>query len=79
MEDFIPAVKFWLEHRCVKKLGRTLATELYNDYNAFILKIPQELVYIKMSKIMFSRALKTLLPYKRIGGFSYFYNISLAL
>jgi len=78
MEDFIPAIEYWLERRCVRKIGRVLTRDLYSDYDAFVPQIPQNLIYIKMSKIMFSRALKSMLPYKRIGGFSYFYNISIA-
>lgn len=78
MEDFIPAIKYWMERRCVKNRAvRSRSSDLYADYVKFIPKIPDEFLFISMSKVMFTRVFGKLNPYIRIGGISFFYGIML--
>ena len=88
VDDFKPAIEHWLKHRCVvNKGGREKASVLFADYMKFIPQMWHDFLMITSSQKMFSMALKSmmrpdgrfLLPNLRIGGFSYFYNISIAL
>jgi len=79
MNVFLPSVLYWIEHRCViSKLKREKASVLFADYIKFIPKMEPRFDVFATTQKMFSMVLKSLYPNYRIGGFSYFYNISLA-